>query len=165
MNVFKALQNRIRGWLPTDFKPVQAKQTGRRSSFRLDRTNVGLLSVFTISLINAATQFLYGNAVYSLFIWFGCIVGFSLLLNIASARDMQLNIKLMLAAWFLVLSLGGVLVNVYLFYVPASLFTRVFAISVFVIVHVPYLIAVTAYFVGKRDLSGKLMEWFSSKRN
>jgi hypothetical protein len=158
-----SLWNRIRGWLPTDFKPLQAKQTGRRSSFRLDRTNVGLLTVFTVSLLNAATQFLYDNAVCSLFIWFSCIVGFSLLLNILATKNVQVNIKLMLTAWFTVLSMGGVVVNVYLFSVPASFLTRVFSVTLFAVVHVPFIIALTANFADKKVLSKKTLDWFSPR--
>lgn len=159
----KHLENRIRGWLPTEFKSLRVEEKKHRNIFRLDRANVGIVIALAVSILSAISQFLGGNAIFVLFLWFACVVGFSLLLNVLTSRNTRLSMKLLLGAWFLVLSLGGALVNVYLFTVPAGLLVRIFSVVVFVAVHVPYIVAMTAYFVGNKELSGKLLGWFNSR--
>jgi hypothetical protein len=160
MTEIKENLKKLRGWFPADFKPVQAKESRQRSIFRLDRTNIGFISALAISIFMSVNHFLLGDAIYALFVWFACIVGFSLLLNFLAAKDAQLNTKLMLVAWFIVLSLGGTLVNVYLFLVPTSFFTQVFSLTLFAIFHVPFIVGLTAYFVGKKEVYGKILSWF-----
>ncbi len=163
MTIKKSLENRIRGWLPTEFKSLQVEKKKHRNIFHLDRANIGIVIALAVSIFSAISQFLGGNAISVLFLWFASVVGFSLVLNILTTRDTRLSMKLLLGAWFLVLSLGGALVNIYIFTVPASLLVRTFSAVVLIAVHVPYIVALTAYFVGKKELSGKLMGWFSSK--
>ena len=163
MTIKKSLDNRIRGWLPTEFKALQAQKKKHRTSFRLGRTNVGIVLALAVSILSAISQFSAGNAIFVLFLWFTCVVGFSLVLNVLASRNTRLSMKLLLGAWFLVLSLGGALVNVYLFTVPAGSLVRTFSAVVFIAVHVPYIVALSAYFVGKKELSGKLMGWFNSR--
>ena len=163
MTLKSYLENRIRGWLPTEFKSLQVEEKKHRNIFRLDRASVGIVIALAVSMLSAVSQFLGGNAIFVLFLWFACVVGFGLVLNVLASRNTQMSMKLLLGAWFLVLSLGGALVNVYLFTVPAGLLVRTFSAVVFIAVHVPYIVAVTAYFVGKKELSGKLMGWFNSR--
>jgi hypothetical protein len=136
MNTLKTLENRIRGWFPADFKPVQAKESRRPNSFRFDRANTGLVLIFALSVFSTVTQLEIGNDIYLVYAWFACIAGLGFMFNILAAKDIRLNMKLMLAAWFLVLSLGGAMVNVYLFLASAVFLTRVFSLAMFVLFHV-----------------------------
>jgi hypothetical protein len=93
MNTLKALQNRINGWFPADFKPVQAKETRRTSNFRFDRANTGLVLIFALSVFSTLTQFQLGNDIYLVYAWFACIAGLGLMLSILAAREIRLNMK------------------------------------------------------------------------
>ncbi|XHH10403.1 MAG: hypothetical protein ACFCUE_07180 [Candidatus Bathyarchaeia archaeon] len=157
------LGSRVRGWFPVDFKPSQAKENSH-PNFKMDRTTTGLVLVLVTSVIMTVTQFQRSNALFALFSWFICVVGLGLLLNVLTALNFRLNMKFMLAAWFAVLSVGGAFVNIYLFSVPVAGITRVFSVSVLAVLHVPYLAALIAYFVGKKEFSSKLMDWLNARR-
>jgi hypothetical protein len=108
-------------------------------------------------------QFLEGNATGALFLWFSCIIGLSLALDILVLRGRELNEKFVAGSLLVVTSLGGILANLYIFSMPTSFFTRVFSLSVLALFHVPLLIALIAYVWGKKELSKKLIGWFSSR--
>jgi len=108
-------------------------------------------------------EFFEGNATGALFLWLSCIIGLSLALDILTSRGKELNEKLMAGSLLVVISLGGILANLYIFSMPTSFFTRIFSLSVLILVHVPLLVALAAYVWGKKELSRKLIGWFSSQ--
>jgi hypothetical protein len=165
MSEKQSLESRIRGWLPKETNSIKlhkTKQTNHLESLK-NKSTVGMTLLLCTSVMISATQFLEGAAIFVLFIWFSIVVAFSLALDILTLRGKELNMKLLLVSWLSVLSLGGVLANVYVFSVAASFPTRVFSISILAIIHAPLLIAVFAFLHGRRELSRKLMGGFASK--
>ncbi len=67
--------------------------------------------------------------------------------------------KLVASSWLVVTSVGGILTNLYIFSVPASLGARIFSLSVLVLVHLPILVALLAYLKGRKELSKKLVNF------
>ncbi len=65
--------------------------------------------------------------------------------------------KLMVGSWLTVTSGGGILTNLYIFSVPASLEARIFSLSVLVLVHLPVMVALLAYLKGRKELSKRLI--------
>jgi phosphatidylserine synthase len=165
MNLKKYLDNRIRGWLPKEpnlpsFPTTTSRKNEHRHKIKLPIGTVLLLSLF---MLMSVAQFFEGNATGALFLWFSCILGLSLALDILVSRGKELNEKFVAGLLLTVISLGGILANLYIFSMPTSFFTRVFSLSVLALVHVPLLFAVIAYVWGKKELSKKLIGWFSSR--
>ena len=103
-----------------------------------------------------------GNAMGVLFLWLSCVLGLSLTLDILTSHNKQLSLKLMGATCIAVISLGGILANLYIFSMPTSFFTRFFSLLVLILVNLPMFFAVIAYVWGKKELSRKLIGWFPS---
>jgi len=165
MNLKKYLENRIRGWLPKEpnvssFPTATSRKNEHGHKIKLPIGMVLLLSLF---MLMSVAQFLEGNATGALFLWFSCVLGLSLALDILVSRGKELNEKFVAGLLLGVISLGGILANLYIFSMPTSFFTRVFSLLVLVLVHVPLLFAVIAYVWGKKELSKKLIGWFSSR--
>jgi peptidoglycan/LPS O-acetylase OafA/YrhL len=114
-------------------------------------------------ITTSIAEFSEGNAMGALFLWLSCVIGLSLTLDVLTSHNRELNEKLMAGALFVVISIGGILANLYIFSMPTSFFGRVFSLSVFVLIHVPLLIALIAHIWGKQELSRKLIGWFSSR--
>jgi peptidoglycan/LPS O-acetylase OafA/YrhL len=165
METLKSLRKRIRGWLPKEPSlPSFPKSTSRKNEHsRKIKLPIGTVLLLSLFMLMSVAQFFEGNATGALFLWFSCILGLYLALDILVSRGKELNEKFVAGLWLAVTILGGTLANLYIFSVPTSFFTRVFSLSVFVIVHVPLLVAVIAYVWGKKDLSKKLIGWFSSR--
>jgi peptidoglycan/LPS O-acetylase OafA/YrhL len=164
MNLKKYLEKRIHGWLPKEpnlssFPTATSRKNEHSHKIKLPIGTVLLLSLFMLMFI---AQFFEGNATGALFLWFSCILGLSLALDILMARGKELNEKFVAGLWLLVTSLGGIVANLYIFSMTKSFFTRIFSLSVLALLHVPFLIALIAYVRGKKELSKKLINWFSS---
>jgi peptidoglycan/LPS O-acetylase OafA/YrhL len=119
---------------------------------------------FSLFLILTATQFFEGNTAGAVWLWFSCILGLSLGLDVLVSRGKELNEKFVAGSLLAVISLGGILANLYIFSVPAAFFTRFFSLLVLVLVHVPLLFAAMAYVRSKKELSKKLIDWYSSRK-
>ena len=164
MNLKKYLENRIRGWLPKE-PPLSSlhRATNRNhEQSRKIKLPIGTVVVLSSLLLISIAQFFEGNAMGALFLWLSCILGLSLALVILVSRGKELNEKVVAGLWLLVTGLGGILANLYIFSMPTSFFMRVFSLSVLALLHVPLLIALIAYVRGKKELSKKLIGWFSS---
>jgi peptidoglycan/LPS O-acetylase OafA/YrhL len=166
MNPKKYLENRIHGWLPKEPKlpsfPAKANHTNQlRRRIKLE---IGLMMFFSFNVVMCVAEFLEGNAAGALFFWLSCMLGFYLAMDVLVARGKEFNEKSVAGSLLAVISFGGILANVYVFSAPTSLFTRVFSLLLLVAVHVPLLFAVIAYVHGKKELSKKLIGWFSSRR-
>jgi peptidoglycan/LPS O-acetylase OafA/YrhL len=107
-------------------------------------------------MISSIVGFFEGNAMAALWLWFSCIIGLFLALDILVSRDRELNEKVVATLCLAVVDLGGILANLYIFSVPTSSFTRVFSLSVLALANVPLLIAVLAYAWGKKEQARKL---------
>lgn len=118
---------------------------------------VGLVMVLVALIITFVYKSFEGDATGILFLWFSCIIGLSLALDVLTSRGKELNEKLVASSWLVVTSLGGILTNAYIFSVPASLGARIFSLSVLILVHVPILFALIAYLKGKKELSKRLI--------
>jgi peptidoglycan/LPS O-acetylase OafA/YrhL len=165
MNPLRYLEKRIRGWLPkepnlTSFRAAAHRRNVQSRKIKFPIAMVLMLSfIITMSII----EFSEGNATGAFFLWLSCVLGLSLTLDILTSHNKELNEKLMAAALLVVISLGGILANLYIFSMPTSFFTRIFSLSVFILIHVPLLIAVIAYVRGKKELSRKLIGGFSAR--
>jgi len=166
MNPKKYLENRIRGWLPKEPKMSSYPTTASRKNEHSNKIKLptGRAVIFSLFLIMSFGNFSEGNAAGgALFLWFSCILGFSLALDILVARGKELNEKFVAGSLLAVVSLGGILANLYIFSMPTTFFVRFFSLLVLVLVNVPLLFAVIAYVWGKKELSKKLIGWFSSR--
>jgi peptidoglycan/LPS O-acetylase OafA/YrhL len=165
LNLKKRLENHIRGWLPKepDLSSFSTAASRKNENIHKIKLPIGRVLFFSLFLIMSVTQFSEGNAAGAVWLWFSCILGLSLALDILVSRGKKLNEKLAAGSLLAFISLGGILANVYIFSVPTTFFTRFFSLLVLVLVHVPLLFAVIAYVHGKKELSKKLAGWFSSR--
>ncbi len=118
----------------------------------------GVLAIITV------LQFLEGNVMAALFLWFACIVGVSSALDLIGSAGKAFNEKLAATLMFAVVSLGGVLVNLYIFYATSNFALRVFSLTLLCLVSVPMMLAGIAYVWGKREQSKKLFRWYFAGR-
>jgi peptidoglycan/LPS O-acetylase OafA/YrhL len=166
LNLKKRLENQIRGWLPKEPNVLGFPTSTSRKNVqsRKIKLPIGMMLFFSFNVVMCIAEFLGGNAAGALFLWLSCILGFYLAMDVLVARGKEFNEKSVAGSLLAVISLGGILANVYIFSAPTSLFTRVFSLLLLVLVHVPLLFAVIAYAHGKKELSKRLMGWFSSRR-
>jgi hypothetical protein len=166
MGIKNALENRMRGWFPKEPNlPSFSKTSSRENKYSHKiKPPIGAISFFCLFIIQAIGWFLEGDVAGVSFLWFSCILGVFIALNILAARGKELNLKLAAGLLVITVSLGGILANLYVFSVPSSLFTRAFSLVMLVLVNVPLLLGILAYVWGKKDLSKKLIGWYSAQR-
>lgn len=116
-------------------------------------------AILPFSISTFIIRSLEGDAIGVFFLWISCILGLSLSLDMLTWRGGKLNMKLVASSWLVVTSVGGILTNLYIFSVPASLGARIFSLSVLVLVHLPILVALLAYLKGRKELSKKLVNF------
>ncbi|MCW4025507.1 MAG: hypothetical protein NWF01_10820 [Candidatus Bathyarchaeota archaeon] len=121
----------------------------------------GGIVIFTLFTIISVCYLFEGNVLGFAFLWFSCILGVSALLDILVSFDREFNIKLSMGLLVAVISLGGILVNVYVFSVPANFYVRIFSVIMLVLTNAPLLVAVAAYALDKKELSKKLIDKFT----
>jgi len=126
----------------------------RRRKFKFPVAVAVLLFLFVSVFIIGSLE---GDAIGIFFLWISCILGLSLSLDILTWRGRELNMKLVVSSRLVVTIVGGILTNVYVFSVPASLVARTFSFSVLILAHVPLLVALIAYVKGKREFSKRLI--------
>ena len=124
---------------------------------RKTRFPVALVVLLFFLIFTFIGQSFEGNAIGILFLWLSCVIGLSLAFDVLTWQGKELNMKLVAGSWLTVISLGGALTNAYILSVPASLGARVFSLSVLILVHVPLLFALIAYFMGKKEYSERLV--------
>lgn len=165
MSTIKSLENRIRGWLPKEpiLRSFPTSARRKNESSRKIRLPIVMVLFLSLFMFISVAQFFEGNATGALFLWFSCILGLSLALNVLVSRGKDLNEKIVAGLWLVVTILGGALANLYVFSMPTSFVARVFSLLVLVIVTVPLIVGVMAYVWGKKELSKKLIGWFSSR--
>jgi hypothetical protein len=105
-----------------------------------------------------------GNVLGFTFLWFSCILGVSALLDFLVSRGKEVNVKVSIGLLIGVISLGGVLVNLYMFSAPVNLYIRIFSVLMFVLINAPLLVAVGAYSLGKKEMGKKLVDKFTLRR-
>jgi peptidoglycan/LPS O-acetylase OafA/YrhL len=132
----------------------------RRRRFRFPVALAVLLFFLVVSFISQSFE---GNAIWILFLWLSCVTGLALAFDVLTWRGKELNVKLVVSLWLLVTSLGGALANVYILSVPASLGARVFSLSFYILIHVPLLFALIAYFVGKKKYSDRVVRFIYTR--
>ncbi len=166
MSTLKALQNRVRGWFPQEpnLLSLPTKETKISPPTRTKLPKGGLL-LFSLFTILSVSYFVEGNILGAPFLWLSSILGVSCAFDILVAQDKELNTKLTMAILLSAISAGGILVNLYVFSVPSSVLIRAFSLVALALVHVPFLFAVVAYVLGKKELSKKAIGWFSTRRS
>jgi hypothetical protein len=132
----------------------------RRRRFRFPFALVALLFFLIVSFISQSFE---GNAIWVLFLWLSCVIGLALAFDVLTWLGKELNVKLAVGLWLAVTSLGGALASAYVWSVPASLGARVFSLSVYVLIHVPLLFGLIAYFVGKQRYSERVVSFIYSR--
>ncbi len=134
----------------------------RRRRFRFPFYQVLLLVLF---VAYSVVKFLESDVTAFLFAWFSVIMAVNVAFSILDFLNIKLNEKLAASLMFVAISGGGVLTNIFILSTPVSLWIKGFALTVLIALHVPFLIAMMAYFKGKRELSKKLMQDFYSGKN
>ncbi|MEM4647616.1 MAG: hypothetical protein QXQ03_04475 [Candidatus Nezhaarchaeales archaeon] len=105
-------------------------------------------------------KFYEGDIVALLFAWFSAVIATSLILDVLATLNKRVDEKLAAASTLIVVSACGVLANVVILSSPASLWIKIFSLAILIAVHVPLLVAVIAYSLGKRAYSKRLVERF-----
>jgi drug/metabolite transporter (DMT)-like permease len=173
MNLKNLLQNRLRGWLPKEpnlpsHPTATTPQTKLSHKINLPKSEVPKMLVWSLMVfglvMGSVGYFRGGNAFGAFLLWSACVIGVSLARNVSVLQGKEWSPKLAMAVLLVVVSLGGVLVNVYVFSVPSSLFVKAFSLLMMLVVNVPLLLGVWAYVWGKKELSKKLLDWFSMRR-
>lgn len=131
----------------------------RRLRFHLFNA-ILLIFFMTISIV----KFYEADVVALLFTWFSMIMATSLAFDIISLLNKEINEKLAIALMLTVISGGGVLANVVIFPSSVDPWLKVFSLATLIAVHVPLLVGIIAYFVGKKLFSKRLVEEFYLSR-
>lgn len=105
-------------------------------------------------------KLLEGDAIAVLFFWMSAVIAVSVTFDALRFFNVHLNEKLALSIILVIMSGGGVLSNIYIFYASLNTWVKVFSLTVLIAVHIPFLVALTAYFRGRRKPSKKLIESF-----
>jgi ABC-type amino acid transport system permease subunit len=170
MSLKRYLFKLIRGWLPKEpnlsSMPITTNHTNK--PIRKSKLPTGGIAkiVVILGFTNLAVlYFLEGNAVGAPLLWFSCILGVSLALDVLVLHGRELNPKFAVGLLLAVISLGGILATVYVFSVPASFYAQIMALIPLILVHAVLLCGIPAYVWGKKELSKKLIGWFSLRRN
>lgn len=131
----------------------------RRLRFHLFNAII-LIFFTTISIV----KFYEGDAVAFLFAWFSIVMATSLVFDMISSLNKEVNEKLMITLMLAVISGGGILANVLILFSSVDLWLKAFSLTILIAVHVPLLVGIIAYFVGKKLFSKKLIEEFYLSR-
>lgn len=119
----------------------------RRRRFRFPFHLIILLALFIgYSII----KFFERDAAAFLFTWFSATMAIYVTFSILEFLGREFNEKLALSLMLIVISGGGALTNICLFSMPISLWFKVFSLAVLIAIHIPFIIALMAYFTGKR---------------
>jgi hypothetical protein len=165
MNKEKSLKNRILGWIPKEpslpSHSIANPEIKFRQKIQLPKGRI-LITVGWIVL--SAVNLLRGDATGVLFLWTASVWGVALALDAWVQLGKELNPKLAVALQLAVISLGGTLVTLIVFSVPSTFLLRALSLGLLVVIYVPLLFAMVAYVWGKKDLSKKLMSWYSGRR-
>jgi hypothetical protein len=165
MNKEKSLTNRILGWIPKEpslpSHSIAKSEIKFRQKIQLPK---GRILITVGWMVLSAVNLLRGDAAGVLFLWTASVWGVALALDAWVQLGKELNPKLAVALQLAVISLGGTLVTLIVFSVPSTFLLRALSLGLLVVVYVPLLFAVVAYVWGKKDLSKKLMGWYSGRR-
>ncbi|MCW4005306.1 MAG: ABC transporter permease [Candidatus Bathyarchaeota archaeon] len=173
MALKKGIENRVRGWIPKEpnmpSRPATISPENKPNHRnRLPKGEVRRMLVWTVMVFGfvfASIGYLHGgNALGALFLWFACVVGVSLVLDASVQFGKEFNPKLVMGILLMVINLGGALAGLYVFSLPSNFFARAFSVVMMAVAQVPMLIAVIAYVWGKKELSKKLLDWYSGRR-
>jgi len=126
----------------------------RRRRLVFPAYRVWILLLFISSFVVRSFE---GDAIGALFVWWSSIIGLSLVLDTLVSLGRKLNEKLAATSMLFVTIMGGILANAYIFSTPTSVGAKIFSVSTLILVHVPFLVALIAYFMGKRKFSKKLV--------
>jgi hypothetical protein len=125
----------------------------------------GVLLIFVLFMIISVGYIFDGNVLGVIFFWFSCILGISAMLDILVSREKEFNVKLSMGMLVAIISLGGLLVTLYVFLVPAGFYVQIFSVIMLALTNVPLLVAVLAYGLGKKELSKKLVNKFTLREH
>jgi len=96
-----------------------------------------------------------GRGLGALFVWAAGIIGLSIVLDVLAYRGKELNEKLAAISTLIVIVVGGILTNAYVFLTPTSVTARIFSLVVFTLLTLPIVFGLIAYLKGKKELSKK----------
>jgi len=167
MNLKKNMENRSKGGIPKEpnLPRLHTTITNKegQSNYKSRFPFVGVL-VFIFFTMMAFGYLWDGNARGVVFLWFSCILGFSVGSYFMVQRGKKLNEKVMIGVLLVVETLGGLLVTLYVFSMPASAITRGLALVMLVVGNIPLFTAIIAQALGRKELSERLLGWFVLQR-
>ncbi|MEM2816133.1 MAG: hypothetical protein QW056_02060 [Candidatus Bathyarchaeia archaeon] len=133
-----------------------------RRRFRLPFHLIMLLALF---IAYSIVKFFESDAIAVLFTWFSAIMAVSVTFSILDLLGRELNEKLALSLMLIVTSGSGALTNIYLFSTPISPCFKAFSLVVLIAIHIPFMVALIAYFRGKRKLSKGIQDFYIGKNS
>lgn len=124
---------------------------------RFPFSKVILLLAFSIY---SAVKFLEADVIALIFVWFLAVIAASLALDILLLLNKEVNKKLAVASMLIVISGGGSLANTLIFLSSVDLWIKVFSLALLIVIHVPLIVALVIYLLGKKAVSKRLVERF-----
>lgn len=157
----------IRGWLPKEailptYQPVNtdAPKTSLRDFSSLHLVIIiGCLCGISLSV----TTFSDNPVAFAVFAWGTGFEGAFLALGSLVAIGKKLNPKVAAGLLLSTISLGGVLVNIYLFSVQTGFLTRLLFASLLVAFHAPLAVGFSARARGKEQLYRRIIGYYPTK--
>lgn len=119
---------------------------------------VSKVLIFSLLAINFLYRFFYGDPIAALFAWFSAVIAVSIMFDALLLLDKSLSEKLSVGLMLATISCGGVLTNAYILSAPISFRIKAFSLAVLVAIHIPFLVALIAYFRGRSDYSKRLVK-------
>jgi hypothetical protein len=173
MTIKKDIENRVRGWLPKEpnmpSRPITASPENKPiPKNKIPKGEVPRMVMWTVMIFCnmslSVNYFLRGDAWGALFLWLSSMLGVSLALDIAVLRGKDFNPQFVAALIIAIVNLGGAFATFYIFSEPTSFLLRALSLGMLVVAQMPLLFAVIAYVWGRKELSKKLMGWYSGRR-
>lgn len=132
-------------------------KSGRRYS------PLSLILITLVLSLYSIVKYFEGDVAFALFIWFTIIIGSYATTSFLELRGILLNQKILLTFILLITLGGGILVNIYIFSANSSFYTRIFSMSVFILIIIVYALGMLASLIGRKDLSKKILNWILNR--
>lgn len=111
-------------------------------------------------VIFSVIKFYEANAIALTFAWFSIVMATSLALDALTAVNGEVNEKLAIALMLTAISGVGVPINTVILLSPVDTWIKAFSLSILIAIHVPILVAMIIYLVGRRRTSKELIKKF-----
>ncbi|MEM2153769.1 MAG: hypothetical protein QXY76_02565 [Nitrososphaeria archaeon] len=124
---------------------------------------LSLILVFVATIFLAITKYLENDPIFVIFSWFSTSIGFYMITAFLEGKGIFLSQKIILPIILIVTLGGGIVANAYIFANCNILFVKMFSLSILLLIALVYSFGIIAYFMGKRELARKILNWILNK--